>query len=781
MERFELDEAEVVGRQKRAPLISRIAAICSSVFHIFNDSVVSPIMKAVDPFREGLAYLDRAYELVVVRVGNPLVVKRLLYVTFVVVLMNSLYFAERNDSIKGVSGGGFTDGKLFDIDLLTGNLGHYIDPLTIKENIEYLSSVARFPGSVGDLATARYVQSYFSNNGIKNPHIDEERVYLNYPRADGTYLKMADGSFEATLSDGPNDNIQNLAFNPNALGTHNEIEAPYVFVNYGGRSDFMRLSESGVSLDGCILLVKYGGPFPEPMKLRLAQQYGAHAIVFISPSTEWQGVTSDEFIAKIDMANSRYSGGDILDPQWTAQRDSQPNEDWNASAVTPKIPLIPISWKDGLFLIDQLKSGIQFEDGPYSGTRHDSKPLKLSINIQESKHHPIWNVVGTIKGREQAGKAIIFGAARDSTCHGASTSATGTAVLLELVRLFTSLQRQYDWSPSRTMYFVSFDATDYNVAGSTLWINKGKKEILEQGYAYVDLGEIHLGDVLSIAANPLLHTVILEELSKVTLDSSKFDNARTLFELYTKQHGGKNAIPNCFLVNKNYVPFINNVNIPAVDVGFRNPDHKTEPLKSCLDLFNHVDTFSGQMEHQVALVEFLARFGLRMAEEPLIPYDFNHFANQLVAYKDDLQKTIDEHPAMKGLSLSDLNRGISKFMNGAQNIEEFKQEWKDFLKSSGTMEPVMLGNTRRYINENVVAFNRLFVSSEGRSLRPGYANFLTGVSYFAPQSSSDDYQWNSFPFVRDAILIEDTRAALTELERLGITLSEGAALLMTYG
>lgn len=776
MEIFEVDDTDVAQvHPKRASIFSRIAHASRYTFYNFNENFVTPFMRVVDPFREGIAFLDRSYELIILRLGNPLVVKRLLYVFFVVVLMNSLYYAERNDGVKGVSGGGFTDGKLFDIDLLGNNIKQYIDPLVLKENIQYISSMSRFPGTIGDLAVARYVKWYFSNNGIKNVYMDEELIFMNYPHYENTYLKFSDGSFEATLD--------SFAFNPDALGTQGEIEAPYIFANSGDYTDFIRLRDNGVLIDGCIVVLNYGGKHDEALKVSFAYQMGAKAVVFITPATDWAGTRNEEYIDKIGVAGIRYSPGDILDPTWTKTSEGSPNKDWKKSPVTPKIPTIPISWKDGQHLIRQLgDNGIRFEDGPYSGTPNTSKTIKLNITLTESSAQPIWNVIGTIKGREQAGKALIFGAARDSTGRGATTSASGTAALIELVKIFTSLQRQYDWSPSRTIFFASFDATEYNVAGAMLWVNKGKKELLEQGYGYIDVGDLCLGDLLTVVANPLLHGVILEEMRKVQLDPAHFDGAQTLFQLYTQQHDGQAVLDSNFLEHKNYVPFLNLLNIPSVDAGFRVRDHAYQPLQSKLNLFENLNAhFGGDMLRQSAIIEFLARLGLRLAEDPMIPYNFNFFVNQIIEYKDDLQKLINEHSSMHGLTLTDLNRGIAKVVNGAQSIEEFKLEWREFLKDSATMEPVMLGNTRRFTNENVVAFNRLFVELHENRMRPGYKNILMGTAFSAPKYGATNHHWNSFPFVRDAIINEDAPAALAQLETLGQVLIEAGNLLMSYG
>lgn len=793
MEQFEVDDTNVASTTKLS-VFKRLANASQRTIYSINQNIVNPVRRAVDPFRQGLELADRAYELVILKIGNPLVVKRLLYVSFVVVLVNSLYYAERNESVKGVSGGGFTDGKLFDIEMLGNSLKQYIDPLVLKENIEYVSSISRFPGTVGDLALARYIHSYFGNNGMKTAYIDEHKTYINYPGSDGTYLKFSDGSFSAELLYGSGDDFQRLAFNPGALAADEMIEAPYIFANFGEYSDFQRLAESGISLEGCIVLVKYGGKDDEFMKVTFAHEQGAKALVFITPPFTSSDKVNDEYIAKVGVAKTRVCPGDILNPlrnedgndghEHEQDQDQDHQQKWHDSPLTPDIPTIPVSWKDGQYLIEQLKNnGIQFEDGTYSGTADKSKKLQFSCKIKESVNQPIWNVVATIKGREQGGKAIVFGAARDSTCNGASTSASNTAALLELVKMFTSLQRQYDWSPSRTIYFISFDATDYNLAGSAIWVNKSKRYLLEQLYTYIEVSDLYMGDLLSIFANPLVQGVVLDEMKNVVLDPAHFNGVLSLFELYTQQHGGQAIISSSFLDEKNYVPFINSLNVPAIDIGFRSAERTFEPFQSCLDLFEYLNEhLDGKMHHQVAVIELLARLGLRLAEDPMIPFNLNQFANHIIAYKEDLQKQINDRPELHSLSLTDLNRGISKLLTGAQSIEEFKQEWREFMKNSATMEPVMLGNTRRFTNENVVAFNRLFLDLRGHESRPGYYNFLTGTTYYAPKYGPSEHFWNSFPFVRDAIMTTDhERTAVLELERLGRALEQGGAILLAYG
>ena len=71
-----------------------------------------------------------------------------------------------------------------------------------------------------------------------------------------------------------------------------------------------------------------------------------------------------------------------------------------------------------------------------------------------------------IRGMEQPERKVIIGNHRDSWCFGAGTPNSGTAVMLEVARVFGEMMG-YGWRPLRTIVFASWDAGEYNRIGST--------------------------------------------------------------------------------------------------------------------------------------------------------------------------------------------------------------------------------------------------------------------------------------------------------------------------
>lgn len=782
MEQFEIEEEDPMGPRKQPVLIKRAAYFTRKLACRVRTNVVDPLLLLVDPLREGYSYLSSRYEQSLLRLGHPLVVKRLFYVLFITGVMYFAMQGQANDGVSGASGGAFSSGKFYDVEKLAASIRGFISEKSLNENIEYLSSVSNAPGTLGDLATARYVQKFFSNSGIHLVELHEVNSFLNYPK-EGNYLKLADGSFEAKLSEGDSDLIFHRAYNPNSPGTEGEITAPLVYTNYGTLEDITKVVDAGVTLRGAILIMRYGGNLPESNKVYAATNLGARGVIFISPKMEWAGKEHDDVIQRINVALTRFSPGDVLSPGWSSFNRDASKMSWTSSKSAPQIPTLPISWADGVKILSKLgESGIKLEDNRFSGD--GSTKAQMRVEFEGRPFQPIWDVVAHIQGREQPDKSIIFGASRDSICGGASGGATNTAVLLELVRVFTTLQRRYDWTPSRSIHFVSFDASSYNLGGSAEWVEEKIRALEDAGYAYIDVSDIALGDHFDVKANPFLLNVIKEELGKVPLPESLAKGSlKTFLDLYKFQHGNSDKISNNMLATKDYLPFINLVNMPSVSVSLTG---KTVPEQSCLDTFKNLEVESeSSFKSHKAMVELLARIGLRLAEEPMMPLDLLNWASELKSYEEDLDRYVREKASeFKLAKPHSLNRdkikgAIKQMCDAAEPMDSFIRQWYAYIKSTSSLEPTMLATSRRELNDNLASIGLNFVGHSTHSMRNGYRNALMGVPFDAPLYD-DKYQWNTFPTVRDHIASGKFDAAQTEIDYVADLISQAALMVAHF-
>ncbi|KAG7665544.1 uncharacterized protein J8A68_000946 [[Candida] subhashii] len=785
IEQFEIDDSYFDYDTHQLHPQSRILII----YNFINNNIINPINKLIEPIYEGYKYFQLQYEKSILKLGNPLVVKRLLYVTFIMTLIFFISKYNTNDSIKGSSGGGgssFNTGKLYNINKLQDAIHNYIDPELMKDNLQYFSSISHISGTKGDLTLAKYIEQSMKNNGIHNVEFNELQSLINYPskNPDDTYIKLSDGSFTAKLYESDGSKLENFAFMPNSLNTE-EINLKYIYLNYGLHQDYKSLDSNNINYRDKIALIKYGGGIPESNKVKLAQSKGIKAIIFISPKfnipfSYMETIEHDDVIIRENVGLTRISPGDVLTPGWSSEDGYITRLSWEKSQTTPKIPTIPISNKDGQALIKKLgnNKGFKFPDGTYSGNDESDLTIQLKITNTIRELHPIWNVIGSIEGREQNDKAVIIGANRDSLCDGTIANG-GSIVLLELIKIFTSLQRKFQWSPTRSIYFISFDGGEYNLAGSSEWIENRREILSKQGYLYIDLSDLVSGDKLQINAHPFLQGVIKGEFSKF--------RSGELYELFHNSYHGdlkELTIDNNFMEFKNYLPFINLLNIPSLEIKFVGDE--TYPKNSCFDdmsyfKYSHGDSSNSRMTKHAQIVELLARVILKFAEDPLIPYSFEELSNSLDHSIKDLQSYAQSSHSQ--LNFEPLFKANSILKDNGQKYEKWRFEWTRFIANSNGAEPSLYALTRWKWNENMLVFNNKFLrpfitpqsSHQGSELvRPGYLNRLFGMGYGTPLNDKT-HEWNTFPEIREMIRMgADGGKIQNEINSLANTFAEAA-------
>ncbi|CAD1811501.1 unnamed protein product [Candida parapsilosis] len=774
IEQFEIEDAPL---DEPSGLFDRAQAFSKKFANNVNTRLISPVSRMIDPIYEGYKFLHMQYERSILKVGNPLVVKRLLYVFIMMLLIFGITKYTSNTSITGANVGAFARGKFYDVDKLADSARQFIDPKSMKENLEYFSSMPHITGSKGDLAFARYIETYMKNNGLHNVYLNEFQSFTNYPNVDGTFLKLADGSFEAKLNEKHSKEMQFLAYNPNALNTIDVVEGEYVYVNYGRSEDLKQLEEKGIDTKGKILLMKYGGNVPEGNKVHFAEKHGAKAVVFITSKFKLADDTEvDDVIQRENVGLTRMSSGDILTPGWSSEGGFVTRLSWDKSETTPRVPTIPISWRDGETLMKKLQNGYTFDD--FISGDGSSPVLQLKISNTNRPVHPFWNVVGSIEGREQAEKGIIVGSVRDSACYGTMGSNTGTVGFLELVKILTSLQRKYQWVPSRSIYFVSFDATEYNLAGATEWIENRKEALRKEGYLYIDMSDLVSGDELQIKAHPFLQESLKRALDKVKVD----EGGETLLKLYSKR---KRSIGNDFLEEKNYVPFINLVNIPSMEVKFKG---KVYPKGSCYDTFENFENWDidKSMSKHVQLVELLSRVIIDFSESPFIPYNFLDLSKSLQEsmhylkrFASSVFKDMNVKPV---LHYKNLEQAVDSLKRVSLKYTGWHNDWKSVITASGGAEPPILAMERWAWNDNMVKFNEEFIGRDPQPKRSGYVNALFGVPFSAPEESGDDgFEWNTFPNIRSEIIDHNFSGAQDQIDRLAQMIAQAAEDFLTLG
>ena len=143
-----------------------------------------------------------------------------------------------------------------------------VDEISLKDYLFKITSYDHVAGTLGDLRSANFVKSRLESSLRDTPALVEVEavpVMLSYPIS--RQLRMTEPvDFNASLSetilpnDATSDNVwRNLSFN--AYSPSGNVSAQLVYANYGDPDDFVALEKLGVSVEGKIVIVRYGSTF----------------------------------------------------------------------------------------------------------------------------------------------------------------------------------------------------------------------------------------------------------------------------------------------------------------------------------------------------------------------------------------------------------------------------------------------------------------------------------------------------------------------------------------
>jgi hypothetical protein len=351
-----------------------------------------------------------------------------------------------------------------------------IDKDRIRHWLEYISSFDHVAGTEGDYVLANYVEGQFKAFGFTTQKVQYD-VYLNYPAPGGRRVWMDDPKWEAQLEEPSVDKKHENTLVFHGHSKSGTAKGPLIYANYGAREDFKYLESLGVSVKGAIVLMRYGGSQTDrALKIKAAELAGAAgALLFSDPKVEgWDW--PDTAVQRGSVSLMSWVVGDVLTPGYPSYPGGKrvPKEN-NPGLVN--IPSLPLSYRDARPLLQAIKGkGKKARDDWVGGVPNvkeywtgslDSSPVVNLRNDQiEKDRQPIWNVLGEIRGTDHFEEKIIIGNHRDAWCFGASDPGSGTAVMLEVARVFGEMMKN-GWRPLRSIVFASWDAEEYNLIGST--------------------------------------------------------------------------------------------------------------------------------------------------------------------------------------------------------------------------------------------------------------------------------------------------------------------------
>ncbi|CZR61704.1 probable glutamate carboxypeptidase 2 [Phialocephala subalpina] len=726
-------------------------------------------------FRCGWPVIDANFCIVLGRCFAILLVMAIIYVIFMSDIFTSA--AQR------------MAGQMFDPESVRVHVQSMVDENRIREYLRIVTENDHVAGTEGDYVLAEYVQDFFRNNFLEDVHMEQFDVYLNYPKPGGRKVEILDKEGKVTWSAKiDEDNIYPERQQTAAFHGHSktgDVTGPLIFANYGTREDYKRLYDSGIPVEGAIALVRYSHGVPE-LKVKAAEPWGFKGVIMYSDPAD-NGFTKGEpapngrympegAVMRSSVTLGDWVVGDVLTPGWASTKGAKRIAKEDSEGLV-KIPSLPLSWGDARLLLEAIEGFGQPCPGEWQGTvpgveywsgNLSSPQIHLVNDQDEVEQQPIWNVMGKITGVEQKEKSIIVGNHRDAWVYGATDPGSGTAVMLEVIRIFGDLV-QRGWRPLRTIEFASWDGEEYNLIGSTEHVESNMDKLRENAYAYLNVDVAVGGNVFKASGSPVFRKSLMRVLDRT---SDPYQNA-TMRQLWDERNGKLDGLRG----GSDYVAFQDMAGTSSLDIGFSGPPF---PYHSAYDNFEWMETVGDpNFQYHKVLAQIWALLILEFSDRLVLPFDIESYSQSVNAWARDLESWVENKGANQAgnppFSTDALREAVLQFAKDSKLFEKWEVEWDAVVLGGGGFESAVYAARRKSHNNRMANFETHLLDLEEGGGIPNRTQFKHVV--FGPQLwSTDDNEY--FPAIRDAVSAGDWALAQKQVDKAAMILKRASRKLV---
>ncbi|KAL0970733.1 hypothetical protein UPYG_G00246500 [Umbra pygmaea] len=533
-------------------------------------------------------------------------------------------------------------------------LKKYLRDDTIEATVRRVSRATHPSGSSEGTALAAEILESFKGLHMDHTWTDSHYATLQFPsRTQKNSLWIVDAEGEKVLEEIPlEDPDSYCAYS--AIGT---ATGGVVYVNYGRKEDFDWLRSMGVSVIGCVVMMRVGGGISYAEKVFFAQKAGAGgALIYPDPADIPQdprrlGLNSYTAISE----HVHLGSGDPFSPGFPSFNHTQfpPTQ----SSGLPVIPVQPISANVASKLLSQLTGPVcprgwqgrlpyvRCVLGP-GFTSGDGRKVRMGV-YNTMKPTLLNNIFSSLEGRIEPDQYIIMGAQRDAWGPGAVKAGVGTAILMELARTFSTMVKN-GFFPRRSLLFVSWDAGDFGNVGATEWLEGYLSMLHLKAVAYFSLDQAVMGDDnLSAFTSPLLVDLIESTVKQVEHPK----HAGQSIYIQAEKEGGSWKIIKPLYLNSAAYSFTAFGGVPAMELCFTEESRAYPFVNTPLDTHGRLQEVLGGRLGAVgrSLSELVGLMVLRLAHDHILPLQVSSYSQAARQFSVQLSKHSAELQA-RGLS-----------------------------------------------------------------------------------------------------------------------------------
>jgi N-acetylated-alpha-linked acidic dipeptidase len=540
-----------------------------------------------------------------------------------------------------------------------------IKPAELSDWMHRLASEPNHVGSPHDKLNAEWILKQFQAWGW-DAHLETFRVLYPTPVSESLTL-LGTQPFKATLTEPSIAGDATTLHNKDGLPAYvayqgdGDVSAPLVYVNYGVEADYRTLARLGVSVKGKIVITRYGGGW-RGLKPRLALEHGAvGCLIYSDPANDGYAV-NDVYpkgperpsggIQRGSVADMTLFPGDPLTPGIGATESAQRLAIADAPTIV-RIPTLPISYGDAAHFLAALDGRVVPESWrgalPITYKVGGNAPLVHLRVLSEWSLKTIYDVVATLKGSTFPDQWILRGNHHDGWVYGASDPESGQVALLAEAKAFGALAAT-GWHPKRTLVYLSWDAEEPMLVGSTEWAETHADELKRKALIYVNSDGNARGtlDVRGTATYQGLVDAVTATLIDPETGATVAARRRASMAVKGSQSGASEADkadaklaeePQQSLPigpmgsGSDYSPFLQHLGLAALDFGYGDEGDAGGIYHSAYDTWEHHSRFVDPgFVYDALLARTIGHVVLELADADLPLEHFGDFAENVSTY-----------------------------------------------------------------------------------------------------------------------------------------------------
>jgi len=654
---------------------------------------------------------------------------------------------------------------------------------SLRDRLRLLSEEPHHGGSENSRRVAEMIQARLRSFGL-DAQLERFEAMMPYP-VSRTVELVAPERYTARLVE-PRIAADKDSGDPGGLPTYNayspdgDVTGELVYVNYGTPEDYAVLDSLGISVQGRIVLARYGRSW-RGIKPKVAAEHGAIAcIIYSDPRDDgfWVGdvypdgpMRNEQGVQRGSVMDMPRYPGDPLSPGWASEAGARKLAMDDVRTFSP-IPVFPLSWGDALPLMRNLGGPVVPNSwkGAMPTTYHIGPgPSRVRVALQfDWQTRPLWNVIARIPGARWPDQWVIFGNHHDAWVNGAEDPISGMVAVEEMARSLGALLKT-GWRPDRTIIIAGWDGEEWGLLGSTEWAEKHADELRSNAVAYINSDTNNRG-WLNPAGSHSLEQFVREIARDIDDPKSGGTVLEAWLERQRRQAPGGVAADSGFSIGalgsgSDYTAFLDHLGLASLHLAYGG-DAPAGIYHSAYDSWDHYRRFMDTtFQYGVVEAQTLATAALRLAGAPVLPFEFRTVASTYGRYVDEIERAAKAGAATSSLDLAAVRTAVGR-------VQQAAEQWESAYARVATLTEAQVRTHARAladINRLLFRTERLLTDEAGLPEREWFRHLIYAPGFYT------GYGVKTMPGIREAVEdVPDAGVAQMQAARVAAALERYA-------